>query len=145
MHIHKKSAAIILWASALLFMTAAVLPSCSKDDTATDISHYALEGTWQLYKTTTGPYDSIYTPGADNQLVFTPDFYRMYNDGVLRDSGSYTIAGLEQNDGFTGTWMPQSGLPAGIYIHGDTLETTPGGFILNMMTYIKTDTATGSN
>lgn len=112
-----------LFVSALLF---ASLPGCSKDDT--DTPNYQLGGTWQLYHqvdTETG-LDSVYNISDENEIIFAPDYYHVYQNGLAVDSGSYQITnGALTAESFTAELHFQDRSYMDLTVKGDTLILNP--------------------
>lgn len=129
----KKSISFIT--CAFLFI-AFITASCSKEDPR--ITHYQLEGTWQLYRAYSDTTDSTYELSPDNQIIFSPKLYWHYAGGFLTDSGSYILTdAVEAKDAFTAkiNYINQPG--NGLYIHGDTLSLTDTAAADSVQVFIK--------
>lgn len=133
---------ILLMASAILAVSVAFY-SCSKDNTATADS-YQLEGTWQLYQTTTGvTTDSIYAPSEDNEIIFTPKYFWRYSNGAVSDSGFYNLTnGALTEASFTAQITYNTLDYSYLTIKGDTLYLSGHGVIMDEAIYIKSSANT---
>lgn len=135
MHLHLNRT-IVCFALLLLMSFASV--SCSKDDP--EITHYQLEGTWQLYKSHDADKDSTYELSADNQIIFTPKFYWNYTDAALSDSGTYVLTDINDS---AASFSAKITLANNHYdylsLYGDTLNLVFHGFLIDSLTYIKVD------
>jgi|GEM_PF-3572120 len=139
MGLNLKLKKIILLTSVAFFCAIFLLTGCSKDDN-TPADKYQLEGTWQLYKTTTSiQTDSIYERSDRNEIIFAPKFYWRYANGVAIDSGAYTlIADQVTEQQFSGRInYTAMGTPAFILLKGDTLTLSAPSVIENTAVYIK--------
>lgn len=129
---------IRLFTITLLFC-ALIFASCSKDP---EITHYQLEGTWSLYKTTLGQQDSIYELSEDNQIQFAPRYFWQRTDGILVDSGSYILTDIVNENGqFKANWNVNATPNGYITISGDTLTHVGLGFIANSSIYLRAEPA----
>jgi hypothetical protein len=119
------------------------LYSCSKDDSVIN-DNYQLEGTWQLYQTTTGVItDSIYTLSDDNELVFAPQYYWRYENGALTDSGTYHLTDGTLTDTSFNAQINYYYPPAdNLTLKGDTLILNSPGITMNARIYIKSSGVT---
>ncbi|UAY56796.1 immunoglobulin domain-containing protein [Arachidicoccus terrestris] len=134
MHLHLNRTIVCF---ALLLMSFACV-SCSKDDP--EITHYQLEGTWQLYRTYVGQTDSIYELSADNEIIFTPKFYWRYMDASLSDSGSYTLTDIsDEKDIFSAKMTFNVHEYKFLSLYGDTLSFTSPDFVASGEIYIRAD------
>jgi hypothetical protein len=138
MNLNLKAKYIFFLTTCTLLFSALVFTSCSKDDdTATN--KYQLEGTWQLYKMTTGAIvDSTYEPSDQNEIIFAPRFYWRYVNGAVSDSGNYTLIKEQQTaQQFIGQIDYGTSINQFITIKGDTLSLSSPGIIANAAIYIK--------
>lgn len=123
-----------------LFFIGILIASCSKEDPR--ITHYQLEGTWQLYRSYSDTTDSTYELTQDNQIIFAPKFYWHYANALLTDSGSYTLTdATESKDSFTAkiNYINQPGKD--LYLHGDTLSLTDSAAVDSVQVFLRVTTA----